>query len=79
MCVCVCVYGGQGPGASGADRQGGGWEEGPFVTGLKSEVIILFLGLVSKDLGSGGLKWVFLDVSLLVWMRKEVGEWEGSR
>lgn len=49
------------------------------MTGLKSEVIILFLGLVSKDLGSGGLKWVFLDVSLLVWMRKEVGEWEGSR
>ena len=33
---------------------------------------IHFLGLSSKDLDSVGLNWIFLDVTLLVWVMKEV-------
>ena len=47
-------------------------------TGLRSEVIILSqaraLGLGSEDLGSGGLKWIFLGMTLPIWMMKGIGE-----
>ena len=47
-------------------------------TGLKSEVIILSqvraLGLGSEDLGSGGLKWIFLGMTLPIWVMKGIGE-----
>lgn len=59
-------------------QQGGSWCGGPVWTGLKSEVIILSqvraLGLGSEDLSSGGLKWIFLGMTLPIWVMKGIGE-----
>lgn len=47
-------------------------------TGLKSEMIILSqaraLGLGAEVLDSGGLKWIFLGMTLLIWVMKGIGK-----
>ena len=35
---------------------------------------VVALGLGSEDLGSGGLKWIFLGMTLPIWVMKGIGE-----